>query len=117
MRSAHHAPAHDTPRPWRQGDSVLLKCLYLEVQSLSVRLLDGRDSIDELTALYHRACAQHAAEDRIFFASYQTSDDTRQRIGKSECWLAIRDGNIVGTVTVTAPSHFPADYPSPQSSG
>ncbi|WP_329095344.1 hypothetical protein [Streptomyces sp. NBC_01439] len=59
--------------------------------------------MEELTALLHRAYADHAAAGRVFFASYQSPRDTRHRLGKGERWVATEDGALIGTVTVSAP--------------
>ncbi|MFB7256686.1 GNAT family N-acetyltransferase [Streptomyces nojiriensis] len=73
--------------------------------------------MEELTALLHRAYADHAAAGRVFFASYQSPEDTRHRLGKGECWVATWDGVPVGTVTVSAPHSTPSGYPAPEGAG
>jgi GNAT superfamily N-acetyltransferase len=75
------------------------------------------DSVEELTLLLHRAYADHAAAGRVFFASYQSPQDTRHRLSKGECWVAINDDTLVGTVTVSAPHATPAGYPAPEGAG
>jgi GNAT superfamily N-acetyltransferase len=85
------------------------------MDELAFRRFGGGDSVDDLTALLHRAYAEHAAAGRRFFAAYQTPEDTRKRIAKGECWLVEHRGAVVGTVTVTGrhvpPSRFPAAGP------
>ncbi|WP_327381044.1 GNAT family N-acetyltransferase [Streptomyces sp. NBC_01207] len=80
------------------------------------RFRDG-DSVDELTALLHRAYADHAAAGRGFFASYHSPRDTRHRLSKGECWVATWDGALVGTVTVSAPHPTPSGCPGPEGAG
>ncbi|WP_432114721.1 GNAT family N-acetyltransferase [Streptomyces sp. S1] len=81
------------------------------------RFLDS-DSVEDLTRLLHRAYAAHAASSLRFFASYQSVDDTRHRLGEGECWVAWnKGGEMVGTVTVAAPFSAPAGYPVHQSAG
>ncbi|WP_256103599.1 N-acetyltransferase [Streptomyces sp. ODS05-4] len=75
------------------------------------------DSVAEVTRLLHRAYSAHAAEGRVFFASYQSVEDTVCRLGRGECWLALRAGVLVGTVTVAAPHESPEAYPAPAGSG
>ncbi|MFE1869645.1 GNAT family N-acetyltransferase [Streptomyces sp. NPDC059496] len=70
--------------------------------------------MDELTALLHRAYADHAAAGRVFFASYRSPRDTRHRLSKGECWVATWDGALIGTVTVSAPHPTPSDCPGPE---
>jgi ribosomal protein S18 acetylase RimI-like enzyme len=77
---------------------------------LTVRLLAPSDSLAELTALLHAAYAAHAAAGRNFFASYQSVDDTRNRVARGECWLALDRDVIVGTVTITVPFAAPPGY-------
>lgn len=80
------------------------------------RFADG-DSVEELTTLLHRAYADHAAAGLVFFASYQTPEDTRRRLGKGECWIALEQGTIVGSVTVTGTYDTPPGYPTPIGAG
>ncbi|MFJ5104760.1 GNAT family N-acetyltransferase [Streptomyces sp. NPDC088554] len=44
-------------------------------------------------------------------------EDTTYRLGRGECWLALRAGEPVGTVTVAAPHEIPEGYPAPAGSG
>ncbi|WP_024756046.1 GNAT family N-acetyltransferase [Streptomyces exfoliatus] len=83
-------------------------------KALLSRFQDG-DSIEELTRLLHRAYAPHAAAGREFFASYQSSEDTRHRLSAGECWVARvgSTGGLVGTVTIAAPFNGPDGYPRP----
>ncbi|MFE2248849.1 GNAT family N-acetyltransferase [Streptomyces lavendulae] len=80
------------------------------------RFLEG-DSVEDLTLLLHRAYADHAAAGRVFFASYQTPQDTRHRMGKGECWVAVNGNELLGTVTVSAPHTTPAGYPASAGAG
>ncbi|MFD9353586.1 GNAT family N-acetyltransferase [Streptomyces sp. NPDC060031] len=80
------------------------------------RFADG-DSVAELTDLLHRAYADHAAAGRVFFASYQSVQDTAHRLGKGECWVALRGNVLMGTVTVAAPRTVPDGYPAPATAG
>lgn len=80
------------------------------------RFLEG-DSVEQLTLLLHRAYADHAAAGRVFFASYQTPQDTQHRLSKGECWIAMNGTALLGTVTVSAPHTTPAEYPAPAGAG
>lgn len=84
----------------------------MQQESLAIRRLTDSDSLAELTALLHAAYADHALAGRRFFASYQSVDDTRQRVSNGECWLALDGGSVVGTVTVAFPFDQPAGFPA-----
>ncbi|MFF5423725.1 MULTISPECIES: GNAT family N-acetyltransferase [unclassified Streptomyces] len=86
-------------------------------ESVVVRSFAEGDSVAHLTRLLHRAYSAHAAEGRVFFASYQSVEDTAYRLGMGECWLALRAGELVGTVTVAVPYEAPDGYPAPAGSG
>lgn len=75
------------------------------------------DSVEELTRLLHRAYAGHAAAGRVFFASYQSVQDTEYRLSNGECWLAVRGDELLGTVTVAGPHTVPSGYPAPTGAG
>ncbi|MCX4749701.1 GNAT family N-acetyltransferase [Kitasatospora sp. NBC_01287] len=82
------------------------------------RFDEACDSVAELTALLHRAYAEHAAAGRVFLASYQSERDTAHRLGKGECWLAVgADGAPLGTVTLSATDRKPQGYPREPGSG
>ncbi|MEU5215008.1 N-acetyltransferase [Streptomyces sp. NPDC020807] len=86
-------------------------------EPIVLRLFAEGDSIADLTSLLHRAYSGHAAEGRVFFASYQSVEDTAYRLGRGECWLALQAGGLVGTVTVAALHEVPKGYPDPAGSG
>lgn len=82
-----------------------------------IRLFTEEDSVQELTCLLHRAYADHAAAGRVFFASYQSPQDTAHRLRSGECWLAFQGKSLVGTVTVATPYVAPEGYPASASAG
>lgn len=65
-----------------------------------IRRLDPADSIPDLTALLHRAYAPLAARGMKYLASHQDEATTRKRATEGECWIALLDGRIAGTITV-----------------
>ncbi|MFD3870126.1 GNAT family N-acetyltransferase [Streptomyces sp. NPDC058623] len=83
----------------------------------AIRLFAEEDSVQELTRLLHRAYADHAAAGRVFFASYQSPQDTARRLRGGECWLAFQGTSLVGTVTVAVPYVAPDGYPAPAGAG
>lgn len=68
-----------------------------------LRLMSEQDSFEELTHLLHRAYAELAAMGLRFYATHQPVSATRERAGKGECWIALIEGRIVGTVTMIPP--------------
>ncbi|MFE4205641.1 GNAT family N-acetyltransferase [Streptomyces goshikiensis] len=86
-------------------------------QAVVVRPFTQGDSVAALTRLLHRAYSGHAAEGRVFFASYQSVQDTAYRLGRGECWVALQGSELVGTVTVAAPHEVPEGYPAGDGSG
>ena len=72
--------------------------------AVTIRPLSPGDSIEELTALLHRAYAELAAMGLRYAATNQTPEVTARRIAEGECAVAVLDGVVVGTITF-----YPAD--------
>jgi GNAT superfamily N-acetyltransferase len=68
-----------------------------------LRLLSQTDSVAELTELLHRAYQPLADAGMRFYASHQDEETTRDRASKGECWVAIIDQRIVGTIVMSRP--------------
>jgi hypothetical protein len=68
-----------------------------------IRLLDEHDSLGELTALLHRAYGELGAMGFRYKAVDQNVSLTRTRIANGECYVAIRDQEIVGTAVLLPP--------------
>ena len=68
-----------------------------------IRLISNEDSIADLTDLLHRAYAPLAARGMHFVASHQDAQRTRERTARGECYLAVQDGSVIGTITVRSP--------------
>ena len=68
-----------------------------------LRPLAADDSIDELTAMLHRAYAELAAMGLRFTATHQDSETTRRRIQGAQCFVATVDNQIVGTILLRPP--------------
>jgi GNAT superfamily N-acetyltransferase len=64
----------------------------------SIRLLDRTDSIEELTSLLHRAYKQLADMGFRYVATYQSPEVTAQRVLAGECYVALLDGKLAGTI-------------------
>jgi GNAT superfamily N-acetyltransferase len=71
----------------------------VDLSSLSIRCATTDDSWSAVTALLHRAYAIHTARGLRFHASYQDDAVTRERAREGECYLALADSQVIGTVT------------------
>lgn len=69
-----------------------------------IRRLSGEDSIDELTDLLHRAYAGLAERGLRYVATYQDAATTRKRVERGECFVGVRDGRLVATITYYDPA-------------
>src|SRR5689334_3159819 len=70
---------------------------------LQIRRLTPSDSIEELTALLHRAYKRLADMGQRFVATYQSTEVTRRRADEGECFVAVLEGKIVGTIVLRMP--------------
>jgi GNAT superfamily N-acetyltransferase len=61
------------------------------------------DSVSDLTALLHRAYAGLAERGLRFVATWQGDEITRDRLESGEGFVAVLEGRIVGTVTLSRP--------------
>ena len=68
--------------------------------SIEIRPWSDSDSIDELTSLLHAAYAIWKERDVRFFATHQTPADTLDRISCGQCFVAVFEGRLVGTITI-----------------
>jgi uncharacterized damage-inducible protein DinB/GNAT superfamily N-acetyltransferase len=74
---------------------------------IDIRLLAVRDSLHALTELLHRAYAPLAARGMNFAAATQSAEATARRVAEGQCFVAVRDREIVGTATVCGPPTSP----------
>lgn len=65
---------------------------------ISIRPWQSSDSAAELTELLHRAYARLAGMGLRFWATHQGADITEMRIAGGECFVALADGVICGTI-------------------
>lgn len=69
------------------------------------RRLSPEDSLEELTALLHRAYAPLAERGLRYLATHQDVETTRSRVAKGDCFVAATsDAVLVGTIVVYPPS-------------
>ena len=72
--------------------------------TLSIRPLGPDDSVEDLTALLHRAYATLGAKGWNYTAVDQSVDVTRERITQGKCLVAVDgSGRILGTITYDPP--------------
>ncbi len=65
---------------------------------VELRILDPAEPVSELTILLHRAYARLADMGLRYMATHQSDAVTRDRATSGECWVAVTDGTIVGTI-------------------
>jgi len=67
--------------------------------SFEIRRLADGDSFEELTALLHRAYSVLAQLGFRFLATHQNAEVTEERCKNGECFVAVGEGRLVGTIT------------------
>jgi GNAT superfamily N-acetyltransferase len=68
-----------------------------------IRLWRDDDSLSALTTLLNEAYRPLAEAGFRYVASWQDETVTRRRIGRGECWLALSEGEIIGTILLCMP--------------
>ena len=68
-----------------------------------IRRLQPGDSIDDLTLLLHRAFAPIGSRGLNCQSVDQTPETTRQRIRRGDCFVAVANRKVVGTITLQTP--------------
>ena len=66
--------------------------------AIELRPLAATDSISELTLLLRRAYARLAMMGLRYMATHQSDDVTSERVGQGECYVAVSDGALIGTI-------------------
>lgn len=74
-----------------------------------LRRLHDDDDMVALTALIHTAYAPLAARGLRYWATHQSVQDTIERCGRGETWLADAGGRVLGTLTLSPPEAVPPD--------
>ncbi|WP_420998331.1 GNAT family N-acetyltransferase [Cupriavidus sp. 30B13] len=69
-------------------------------KSIQIRELTQDDSLEELTSLINRAYAPVAAMGYRLAGTYQDVEQTRRRVSRGTCFIAVLDGVIVGTMSI-----------------
>ena len=94
-------------------DAMDDKASLSPVQPIDIRLLAVRDSLQALTDFLHRAYAPLAARGMHFAAATQSVEVTARRAAEGQCFVAVKDREFVGTVTVCGPDVSPGEPPTP----
>lgn len=83
---------------------------------MDIRLLEASDDMEALTEMLHRAYRELLEMGLHFTATRQTVETTRLRASEGECWVAVEEGMIIGTITWVKghPAHDVAYYQRPQ---
>jgi len=68
--------------------------------TIHIRELAPEDSLEELTSLINRAYARVAALGYRLAGTYQDVEQTRHRVARGACFVAVLDDTLVGTVTI-----------------
>lgn len=71
--------------------------------TLAIRPVEADDDLVGLTELVHAAYAAHAENGLRFWGTYQSVADTSRRLSSGQGFLALANGQMVGTITVRAP--------------
>jgi len=69
------------------------------LEDITIRPLNERDSLDELTDLLHRAYRPLAEAGLRYLATHQDVEMTRRRIAKGECYVGALADRLVATIT------------------
>ncbi len=84
--------------------SVRIDYVYHGVGRVELRRFDpSRDSYVALTALLHRAFTRLGAMGLNCTCVHQTVETTRSRATRGDCYVAVCEGRMVGTMTLYAP--------------
>lgn len=76
-----------------------------------IRPIRPDDSIEELTELLHRAYAPLGAMGLNYTAVDQSAGTTKERIDAGCCFVAICDGELIGTIVVEPTSRSDSECP------
>jgi len=71
---------------------------------ITVRRLRPSDSLVDITTLLHRAYAKQVAMGLHALASFQSTEVTRKRVSRGECFVAELDEKLVGTIMFQEPA-------------
>lgn len=86
------------------------------MNEIQIRLFGKNDLPEALTDLIHRAYRQLADMGFRYWGTHQTVEDTQKRISGGECFVALLDSEIAGTILLIPPEktghHRRYDHPN-----
>jgi GNAT superfamily N-acetyltransferase len=72
-------------------------------ERVTIRRLESKDSIQELTDLLHRAFKSDGQHSYTYGMAEQSEETTRMQIKSGDCWVAELDGRLIGVVILYPP--------------
>lgn len=71
--------------------------------SKAIEIIEKPESIswEEITELLHKSYATRSKQSMTYLASYQTVEKTIERVGDGICYVALVDGKLAGTSTLS----------------
>lgn len=71
--------------------------------NVEIRRFGENDSLAQLTGLLNEAYHIHLEQGLRYVATWQDEALTQRRMVDAECWIAVADGELVGTITLKPP--------------
>lgn len=72
---------------------------------IQLRRLQAQDCLEHLTGMLHRAFSLMGEMGIPCSCVNQSAEVTRQRVSRGDCFVALSDGVVVGTITLYAPDN------------
>jgi GNAT superfamily N-acetyltransferase len=82
---------------------ILRMSIISEFPRVHIRPFASSDSLEELTSLLNKSYRKLADQGFRFLATHQNAETTKERIENAECYVALMDKNIIGTICYYAP--------------
>lgn len=79
----------------RRGEVTTSKVSTNEIE---IRKLNENDSVEDLTDLLHRAYKPLADMGLKYVATYQSVENTRKHLKNGDCFIALADDKMIGTI-------------------
>ena len=74
------------------------------LSKIIIRPINSSDSLEELTSLLHKSYKKLADLGFKFLATHQDVETTKQRLDNSECYVAILNNKLIGTICYRSPA-------------
>jgi GNAT superfamily N-acetyltransferase len=76
--------------------------MRIVMNAIGIRRISPDDSLEDLTGMLHRAFGPLGRQGLDCIGVDQTVDVTRRRVRLGDCFVAVVDGRVVGTITLHA---------------